>query len=210
MSRSKAHWETDPQCWATATHQRQDGQSCTKTSLQPKIRDDKLRKCLSALRKKPGIGPWAVEGEEEGRLNMWKKKEFFFKALVTISASFLPPEPEGTNNIGKMLLEETWSSLPWKHHADLFQALVPGNSHAAAWSSDIWDMEAHRRLCMASGLALQDQHWAKSQCARPSQSVTYEFKNSKCIFKNYFYRCKLLSLDTSMPTNIYTLSASYF
>jgi len=52
-----------------------------------------------------------------------------FKGLVTISASFLPPEPEGTNDIGKMLLEEICSSLPWKRHA-LFQALVQGNSHA--------------------------------------------------------------------------------
>lgn len=156
MSRSKeAHWETDPQCWATAAHQRQDGQSCTRTLLQPKIKHDKLRKCHSALRKKTGFGPQAEEGEEESCLNMWKKKEILLKAVVTISASFLPPEPEGTNNNSKMLLEDIWTSLPWSIMQTYFRHWYKVT--AIQRPEEIWDMEAHRWLCMASGPALSQE-----------------------------------------------------
>lgn len=79
MSRSEAHWETDPQCWATATHQRQDGQSCTKTLLQPKIRDDKLRKCLSALRKKQGLGHGLWRGKKRAAWICEKRRKFSLK-----------------------------------------------------------------------------------------------------------------------------------
>jgi len=35
-----------------------------KTSFQPKIKDDKLRKCLSALRRKQGLGYRLWRGKE--------------------------------------------------------------------------------------------------------------------------------------------------
>lgn len=66
-----------------------------------------------------------MEGEKESCLDMWKK-EILFMYLVTIPAPFLSPEPEGTNNIGKMLWRTPGLLCPGSIHADLFQALVQG------------------------------------------------------------------------------------
>lgn len=53
---------------------------------------------------------------------------------MTISASFLPPEPEGTNSIGKVLME-IWSPFPWKYHASFRHWYR--ECHAAARISEI-------------------------------------------------------------------------
>lgn len=62
--------------------------------------------------------------------------------MVTISASFLPSEPEGTNNIGKMVLEGIWTSLPWSIMQTYFRHWY--KVIAMQQPEEIWDMEAHR------------------------------------------------------------------
>lgn len=50
-----------------------------------------------------------------------------------------------------MLLEEIWSPFPWKYHV-CFRHWYREH-HTAAWSSEIWAVEAGRWLCMASASA---------------------------------------------------------
>lgn len=84
-----------------------------------------------------------------------------------------------------MLLEEIWFPFPLKYHV-CFRHWYREH-HTAAWSSEIWAVEAGRWLCMASALALLDQLWAKSQSAWQSQSVTHENPNSRWIFENRLF-----------------------
>lgn len=115
-----------------------------KPLLQPKIKNEKLSKYLLALKIKTRFRLCSVEREEERFLNIWKK-EILFKSLVTISASFLPPEPEGTNSIGKMLLEEIWSPFPWKYHACF--------GHCYSSSLKLWDLGWGGRQVILHGIS---------------------------------------------------------
>lgn len=82
------------------------GQSCTKSLFQPKIKDDKLNKCLPDLREKNKKRFWAIScvgGRRKLSEYMKEKSKLkLFKALATIPASLLSPESEGTNNISEI------------------------------------------------------------------------------------------------------------
>lgn len=77
--------------------------------------------------------------------------------LVTIPASFLSPEPEGTNNIGKMLWRTPGLLCPgsimqtcFRHWHKLIVMQQPEAQRFGTWR--------HTGDSMVSAPALQDQH----------------------------------------------------
>lgn len=79
-----------------------------------------------------GVRPWAAEGEEENL----RKKEVLFKALLINSASFLLPEPEGRNKIGKMVLVICPESITQTWLRQWYKAIAiqqPGDQAFGMW-----------------------------------------------------------------------------